>query len=392
MSEPAATSTTSAITPTGSTSGAPSEPAPTATGEPVPTTTDAITPRAAACVADVAARLDAGGRAAQLLMVAVTPTTPPATLDRLVRQQQVGGVFLLGGWSGHETVTAATAALQARVTGPARLLVAADQEGGQVQALTGSGFTDAPSALAQGAMPPGRLTALMATVGTELRSAGVVVDLAPVADTVPADIGTANGPIGRFDRQFGSDPSRVSDSVTAAVGGLQSAGVAATAKHFPGLGRVTGNTDTSATGITDTVASPTDPHLEPFAAAISAHTAAVMVSSARYPELDAENPAMFSPGIVTGLLREKLGFGGLVLSDDVGAAVAVAGVPVPDRATRFVAAGGDVVLTARPETAAPMLAALTQRIETDPAFETTVDTALRRVLAAKLAAGLVTCG
>ena len=78
-----------------------------------------------------------------------------------------------------------------------------------------------------------------------------------------------------------------------------------------------------------------------------------MVSSARYPRLDPEHQAMFSKAIVTDLLRHRMGFDGVVITDDVGAAAAVASVPVGERATRFIAAGGDIVLTANAAQAPP---------------------------------------
>jgi len=249
-----------------------------------------------------------------------------------------------------------------------------------------------PNALRQGSLERTTLRTQAEGLGRELAAAGVNVDLAPVADTVAADFAARNGPIGKYSRQYGSDPAAVADDVATVVDGLQAAGIVATAKHFPGLGRVSGNTDSTAAGITDEVTTATDPYLVPFQRAIAHNVGMVMVSSARYPKLDATHQAMFSEPIVTGLLRTTLGFGGVVITDDVGAAQAVAAVPVGERATRFVAAGGDIVLTAVPAQIPVMATAVLTRTQADPAFAAKVDAAATRVLTLKAAYGLLRCG
>ncbi len=177
----------------------------------------------------------------------------------------------------------------------------------------------------------------------------------------------------------------------AAVGSLQGAGVSATLKHFPGLGRVTGNTDLTATGTTDTVTTADDADLAPFRAGVEVGADLVMVSSALYPKIDPDHRAAFSRAVVTGVLRERLGFRGVVITDDVGAAKAVAAVPVGDRAAQFISAGGDIVLTALPSTVPAMAGAVVARAATDPAFASQVDAAVRRVLDLKVRHGLATC-
>ena len=108
------------------------------------------------------------------------------------------------------------------------------------------------------------------------------------------------------------------------------------------------NTDHSAEGILDEVTTAADPFLDSFAAGIDAGAELVMLSSATYARIDGQAPAMFSRAVVTDLLRDQLGFEGLAVTDDIGAAKAVASVPVAERATRFLDAGGDVLLTADP--------------------------------------------
>jgi beta-N-acetylhexosaminidase len=248
-----------------------------------------------------------------------------------------------------------------------------------------------PTALVQGTWSTSRLRATTTTWAKELRRLGVNLDLAPVADVVPASLGVRNPPIGRFGRQYGSTPAAVAPKVATVVGALQGARVGATVKHFPGLGRVLANTDTSTRAV-DGVTTATDPALRPFTAGTRAGAVAVMVSSALYPRLDRRHPAMWSPAIVTGLLRTRLGWNGLVVSDDLGNAAAAKVAPVGRRATDFVAAGGDLVLTVVPGQAVTMRNAIVARAAKDRAFRARVDDAVRHVLTAKRTLGLLRCG
>jgi len=339
------------------------------------------------CAERTLAQLGLDQQAGQLLLVGVPVDDPVAGVAALAGIP-VGGLFLQGrSRAGVAPVAAAIAQVQAAAAIP--LQIAADQEGGQVQKLQGPGFDRIPSALVQGQEDPAALRAATASWAAQLRSAGVTMDLAPVADTVPAGTKAANPPIGAFDRQFGSDPQAVAAAVTTVVGALQDAGVVATVKHFPGLGRVTVNTDTDL-GATDPVTGPDDPYLAPFAAAVRAGAGAVMVSSATYPRLDPGSPALFSSAVL-GLLRGQLGFAGVVVSDDVGMAEALSQVPVTQRAVQSVAAGVDVVLTVRPGDAQPMAQALTERAAADPAFAARVHESAGRVLALKERFGLLRC-
>nr|WP_281358903.1 glycoside hydrolase family 3 N-terminal domain-containing protein [Flexivirga aerilata] len=333
-------------------------------------------------------------RVGQLLMIGIDGNAPQTAVDSYIAGDHVGNVIYLGGWTGMPKVAATSHHLQRQATSAATggvpLLIAADQEGGAVQQLKGAGFTRLVSARDQGTMPAAQRESYAATIGAQLRSAGVNVNLAPVADTVPASIGTANQPIGRYGREYGNDPSVVGTAVTDVVQGLGRANVAATVKHFPGIGRITGNTDITSSGISDAVMSANDPYLQAFSAGIKAGADLVMMSSARYPKLDQANQAPFSSAIIDGLLRGKLGWQGVVVTDDMNA-VAVAGTPPGERAVRFVAAGGDIVLTGRPADTRAMISALTARGASDKAFAQKLQAAEQRVLALKERMGLLTC-
>lgn len=336
-------------------------------------------------------------RVGQLLMVGLDSSWPATHNDATIAKHKVGNVIYLGGWYGSSRVLRTSQHLQSlatqETTGGVKMLVAADQEGGTVHQLRGEGFTAPPSALAQTRLGAAAITDLAADIGGQLTRAGVNMNLAPVADTVPDSLGRANEPIGKWGRQYSSDPAVGSRAVSAFVRGLEQAGVASSVKHFPGLGRVTKNTDFNAEGITDAQTTGDDAYLQPFTAGIEAGTSSVMVSSARYPAIDASGTqAVFSKPVVTGLLRDKLGYRGVVVTDDMGNAKAVAATPPGQRAVRFLEAGGDLVLTGQPTDIAPMAGALLEKRSASPEFAQRVDESVARVLELKARYGLASCG
>jgi beta-N-acetylhexosaminidase len=327
---------------------------------------------------------------AQLFLVGV-PLDDLGSGEPLVRDG-VGGVFLAGRSEAAATELAATAAdWQELAPGPG-LWIAADQEGGRVQTLTGPGFDRLPTAQDQGRLPPQQLAALARGLGADLAGAGVNLDLAPVVDVVPAGSERANAPIGYHHRQYGGTAAEVTRAAGTVVDGLGAAGVTATLKHFPGLGRVQDNTDSEA-DVVDTVTTARDPEVAAFGTlARSSAAPFVMVSSATYTRIDAGHQAVFSSVVLTDLLRGRLGFDGVILSDDVGAAEAVQDLPPGERAVRFLAAGGTMVLTVQPSDVPAMVDAVLARSERDPGFATSVDDAVRTALLAKAHAGLLPAG
>ncbi|PJJ48187.1 beta-N-acetylhexosaminidase [Mumia flava] len=311
-----------------------------------------------------------------------------ATIDA-IRRHHVGNVMLRGRSDAGVGATARVVdTLRGTVdrasTGGTALLVATDQEGGLVQVLSGPGFSTIPRATQQAELRPARLTRSARTWGQELVDAGVDVNLAPVLDTVPEGNAAANEPIGAFGRQYGSTPAAVTRSGLAFQRGMARAGILVVPKHFPGLGRVRGNTDTSAS-VRDTVTTRDDPSLRPFAASIDAGAPLVMMSSAVYDRIDPRRPAAFSPRIVTGMLRGDLGFDGVVISDDMSAAAQVDRWSPAERAVRFVRAGGDLVLAIDPGQMDAMTSAVLREARRDPAFRTRVRESAGRILRLKAA-------
>jgi beta-N-acetylhexosaminidase len=172
---------------------------------------------------------------------------------------------------------------------------------------------------------------------------------------------------------------------------MRKAGVATSVKHFPGLGRVRGNTDFSS-GVVDNVTVRGDADLQPFADGIKAGTSMVMISTVTYTKIDPKNRAIFSPTVIQGMVRGDLGWQGVVITDDVGAAAEVASVPAGARATRFVAAGGDIVINAKAGLTATMVDALVAKAQEDKSFAAKLTSSVRRVLTLKQDRGLVNCG
>lgn len=326
--------------------------------------------------------------------VAADASDPDEPVTQAVRDLGVGAVILTGRSERgvgptRDLVDELDSLVPATAERQIGLEVAVDQEGGQVQVLTGPGFDTMPTATEQGAWTDARLRRTSSRWAGQLRAAGATLNLSPVADVVPQ--GRANAPIGQFDREFGSTPDPVARSVTAFVRGSVSAGVGTTVKHFPGLGRASGNTDDTAEVVDDMTARE-DPFLQPFRAGIAADTPYVMMSTARYTRLDPDSIAAFSPFVVQTMLREDLGFDGLVISDDVGVATSVQDVAIGQRAVRFVAAGGDVVLTVVAAQAPEMVSALVGRARQSATFRDRVDEAAMRVLRRKAAIGVLGCG
>ena len=383
-------STASPTTTTTGTTGTPTTPPPATTSGPAPTGSPSAS---STVVASTLRAMTLEQRVGQLLMVGGAATGVGRATRRAVTDRHVGNVMLTGrsaaGVAATARVSAGVRALATRsATAGVAPFVATDQEGGAVQVLRGKGFSTIPSGVVQGRWSATTLRRRATQWGRELRAAGIDLDLAPVADTVASGTAAGNPPIGRFGRQLGSTPDDVGDHVLAFDAGLRAAGVATTAKHFPGLGRVRGNTDVSS-GVTDRTTTRRDAALAPFARAIDTGVPFVMMSTATYALIDPRQPAAFSAVVIGQVLRGDLGFDGVVISDDLGSARQVASVPAGQRAVRFVAAGGDVVLTVDPLVLPAMQRALLARARSDPRFRAQVDAAATRVLTAKLRQGLL---
>jgi beta-N-acetylhexosaminidase len=365
----------------------------TATVTPSPSPTPTATLE---CAAQVLSSMTVDQRIGQLFLLGLANDQLGAAETSAIGSQHFGSVWFVersgAGVAAIRSVADAVQALAAAdTTANVRFFVAANQEGGLIQSLSGPGFATIPSALDQSVIDPASLRAQATQWGRELVNAGVNLNFAPVLDVVPPGADAQNEPIGVLKRGYGHDPATVSAHGVAFVRGMDDAGVATTAKHFPGLGRVKGNTDFTAS-VVDTETTTTDAYLAPFRDAIAGGIPFVMVALATYQKIDPSSLSVFSPVVMRQLLRDSLAFNGVVVSDDLGATVAVANIAPADRAINFLVAGGDLIISKTVAPALAMAAAIRSRASTDAAFRSRVDDAAMRVLRVKAARGLVSCG
>jgi beta-N-acetylhexosaminidase len=246
----------------------------------------------------------------------------------------LGGVCLYGSNRGADVRAVAAALHEVR----AGVVVALDEEGGDVTRLEAATGSSVPGNAALGAVDDVALTgAVAAALGSVLRSSGVDLDLAPCAD-VNSD--PDNPVIGV--RSFGADAALVARHTAAFVAGLRSAGVAACAKHFPGHGAVAVDSHLALPTVAAASDVLWDRELAPFRAAVDAGVAAVMPGHLRVPALDPDAPASVSPAILTGMLRGEMGFDGLVVTDALDMGGIGGPAEIPANVVLAIAAGADL--------------------------------------------------
>jgi beta-N-acetylhexosaminidase len=245
----------------------------------------------------------------QMLIVGFQGNSAPPHILKWLEEGRIGGVILFArNIDTPGQLKALTRSLKRAAKHP--ILIAIDQEGGTVARLR-EGFTESPGAMALGAADDTQLTSQVSGVlATEMRAVGVNWNLAPAIDLTH---NIHNPSVGT--RSLGADPEHMARHALAQIKGFQENGVAATAKHFPGKANT-----------------PVDPHVElpviegrldqmwgtdlvPFRAACEADVAAVMVTHAQFKDIEPTYPSTMSRRIIQGLLREKMGFRGLVTTD-----------------------------------------------------------------------------
>jgi beta-N-acetylhexosaminidase len=312
-------------------------------------------------------RLTLRQQVGQVTVSSFPGTAMPEYIRRRLRARETAGVILFGANGGDRSVwRRLTRSLQG--AGGGRALVMVDQEGGDIRTVGYAG----PTASQPFQGPPGGVRGSAAAAGRQLRSAGIRVNLAPVADVPRPGSVMAS-------RSFAGDERGIAARTRASIRGLRAARVAATAKHFPGLGGATVNTDDAPA----TVRVPIDRDLVPFRGAIAAGVPLVMLSHATYPRLDAHRIASQSRPIVTGLLRRKLGFEGVIVTDSLEAEAVLARSGVGVAAERSIRAGADLILmtgSASWNEVFPHLLAAARR---DEAFRQRIRESAARVLALK---------
>jgi beta-N-acetylhexosaminidase len=283
------------------------------------------------------------GRLADAILIPPFPdmTAPGWMLDALGRG--LAGVTLFGqNIAAPGQVHALTTTLRAAAAGHDPV-IAIDEEGGDVTRVAYADGSPVPGNAALGAVDDIALTqAVYRSTGADLAALGINFDLAPCADV----LGRADSPaVGT--RSFGADTGLVSRHTAAAVAGLQSAGVAACTKHFPGHGRTGTDSHHAIATIEGSLAELRLVDLPPFEAAIRAGTLAIMPSHLRVPELTGDLPASVSAAAITGLLRGELGFTGVIVSDALEMRATRDMFGIPGAAVLAVAAGTDLLCLGR---------------------------------------------
>jgi len=297
---------------------------------------------------DLAAGMTLDEQIGQLFVVGFPARTASPELLDLIERERIGGVILFTRNIADQAQTAAlTHTLQsaARAAGhPAPLLVMTDQENGLVRRL-GSDSIPFPGAMALGAIGGPEREQLVEDVARatarDLQAHGVNMNLAPVMDVNYAPDNPVVGV-----RSFGSDPELVGRLGVAASRGLQGEGVIATVKHFPGHGDTTVDSHLALPVVAAAPARLEAVELAPFRRGVAAGAACVMTAHVAFPALSggAPTPATLAPEIVTGLLRERLGFTGVVMSDCLEMDAIAQTVGVEGGAVQTLAAGVDLVL------------------------------------------------
>jgi beta-glucosidase-like glycosyl hydrolase len=266
---------------------------------------------------------------------------PGADAPRWVLEGLEGGVsgVTLFAINGNVPGPGELAMLTTQLRGTTDALISIDEEGGDVTRLAHESGSPYPGSAALGTLDePDTTQRVYRSLGAELRATGVNLDFAPSADVNTAD---DNPIIGT--RAFGSDPSLVARHVIAAVSGLQEAGIAACAKHFPGHGATSQDSHLEIPAIDADLALLDRRELVPFRAAIAAGVRSIMTAHLRIPELTGMAPATLSPAAVTGLLRRRLGYEGVVVTDALDMRAASDTIGIPEAAVRALAAGADLL-------------------------------------------------
>ena len=320
----------------------------------------------------------------QLLMAGFDGLEPDAQIERLIRNHHLGGLILFRRNIAHPDQIAALNRSLQRINAEQAdipLLIAVDQEGGVV-ARVEDGVTPLPSALAFRATGSvADCEALTRVANEELRLLGFNVNFAPVLDV---NNNRYNPVIGV--RAYGETAAEVCEYGLAALRGIQAAGIAATAKHFPGHGDTDVDSHLGLPRVPHDRARLDEVELAPFRAAIAAGVDAIMSAHVVFPafEPDPDIPSTLSRAVMSDLLRRELGFLGVVFTDCLEMAAIADGIGVVEGALRAFKAGADVLLVShREDRQVAVIEALVAAVENGEISEARIDESLVRILALK---------
>lgn len=358
---------------------------------PVSAAANPVDAEASAAIERLLGGMELRDKLGQMLLGGFDGTKMTTEAMKLIAAYRTGGIIYFSrNVSSPEQLAALTRELQeaASANGVPPLWISIDQEGGMVARIT-EGVTLMPGQMAIAAAGSAEEAYRAAYVsGSELRRIGINLNYAPVLDVNNNPLNPVIGV-----RSFGESPEAVAEFGAAAVRGYQDAGVAATAKHFPGHG------DTDVDSHLDL---PTVPHdrtrmdkveLVPFKRAFAEGVDAVMSAHIYFPALEKEKlPVTLSPSVLTGLLREELGFEGIITTDCMEMNAIAEHYGVAEASVLAVLAGADQILVShRSDRQGAALAALEAAVHEGRIAEARIDDSVRRLLRMKWKRGILTC-
>jgi beta-N-acetylhexosaminidase len=319
----------------------------------------------------------------QVLLLGFEGTEAASPFVASLRERPIGGALVgPANWAGRAQGTALAKAIRAAgAAAEIPALVVANQEGGRYRA-----FPDLPPAATE--LEIAETGSVEATekwaraVAEALRDAGFDLDLFPVAD-----VATLDSPLA--DRAFSDDPGYVAELTAAALRGCRAAGLACAPAHFPGLGAASQDTSSGPATVSLDAAALSGRDLEPFRAATAENAPAVVLSLAFYAAYDAVTPGALTEAIATGLLRDRLGFKGVAITDDLGSGAVHAVYSVEDAAVEALAAGSDMIQIGSPEDQRGVREALLDAVASGALDEGRLEEAAARVLELKRELGLL---
>jgi beta-N-acetylhexosaminidase len=316
----------------------------------------------------------------QLLMVGYAGTSPPPSLMRWVEARGIGGVKIFG-WNAEDTTALAVAirtiqkkALEGEASIP--ILMATDQEGGWIRHVKGR-TSESPGNMAIGATGSARDAYLTGFhIGEELRVLGITMNFAPDIDIATNPESTIIGP-----RAFSDNPALVAKLGLAWARGSLAAGVIPTAKHYPGHGATPLDSHGSLPVIDIDETTFTRRELFPFETLVRGGIPAIMSGHLAFPRITGDpKPASLSRTLVQGYLRDKLGFSGFVITDDLYMAGALGPNSILDTCIDALMAGNDMILlSVSPEPDGALWKGLLARYRKDEAFRSRAKEAAGRV-------------
>jgi beta-N-acetylhexosaminidase len=344
---------------------------------PVPAPAAEQASRRTADEAVTAGELSLAQQAGQLVILRFDGTSRPDYVREALDRGRATGVILFSdNVASPGQLRGLTRSLQEAAAGSA--LIATDQEGGSIRIVPFAAPEASPGSLTE----PSQAERVSRQGARDLARLGINVNLAPIADLATRGDSVMAG------RAYSGDPEAVAEMVEAAIRGSERGGVAATAKHFPGIGSATRNTDDASVTIERDREELDQAELVPFRAAVAADSPLMMAGHALYPELDEERIASQSPAVLGDLLRDELGYDGAIVTDSMEAQAVLDRSSTPEASVRSVEAGADLLLTTSTGSYFPVYKRLMREAERSPEFAARVEEAADRVLELKRRLGL----